>query len=448
MKKILKLNNVPIWNLIELQREFSPLAAYETLQAFCLFANAHCVPLPLRLKREENGHLQYYQAKYLKKEFWMNILTRQEWPKADSAVGSMNCFIQECYDAETGGPAQEGTTAVQGEEIKEKLQREIDDASITEKMYHICQSGELGNSPEDIRKAVILLAICEIAEVNAMTQVFRSVQHERSVGEPAVPKEFFYDKNAPLIAAEEAYRFWYHDDDILKDGSRIQTVCIKAQPSTNQYAVVKIELYSPKTGKCVQRITLKKGEYRYCNVSEGKIIQFLPNASISNDLCLVRRDASKADYEVISQGGESWNLKQGNISCIAAGSQDTGFLVLSEGKVMTAFYKPAKDYMVQLQFDMIMMNVVEIGLSQQGYTLLLEDGTVISNGKSKKEQRVCLRSNRLPVLEAADKSVSEIVLSESGRTLVALCEKKPPRICFDSRDFHIKTEDGVILVEI
>lgn len=115
---------------------------------------------------------------------------------------------------------------------------------------------------------------------------------------------------------------------------------------------------------------------------------------------------------------------------------------------MTAFYKPAKDYMVQLQFDMIMMNVVEIGLSQQGYTLLLEDGTVISNGKSKKEQRVCLRSNRLPVLEAADKSVSEIVLSESGRTLVALCEKKPPRICFDSRDFHIKTEDGVILVEI
>lgn len=441
MRKILKLNHVPIWNLSDLQREFSPLAAYEVIQDFCYFARVHCVPLPIHLQNGKNGNPT--PAVYLKKDFWLDILTRRDWPDAKSATQCMTYFVQKCYE-EASGSLSKGGESAQGDNIKAQIEQETSAAMLTKKLEHIRKSGGFQNNPEGSRKAVMLLAICELAEVNPLTQTFQQTQ-SASAAKCKEPDAFLYEKNAALVASEEPYRFWYHDDDAIPEGKRIRTVCVKSQPGANPYTVVKIELYSKKTGECVQKITLAPDEYCYCNALEGSIVCFLPNVDIGRDLCLFRKNASRADYEVVPRNGAPWNLKHGSISCVAAAEQETDFLLLADGKVNTAFYKPAKDYIVQLQFDMIMGNAVEILLTRKGCSVLLEDGTVLTNGKPEAKKRVRLRSNHRVKASTAD--IREVALSEDGSAVVALRKKGAPCVYFDHQGFQAKQADGTTIVD-
>lgn len=123
MKKILKLNNVPIWNLTDMQREFSPLAAYAVLQDFCDFAQVHCVPLPTCLETKAAEKIERYQAQYLKKEFWLNIPTRCNWPSATSAMDCIQHFAKECYNAATGGHESTGFHPAQGTTISQQMEK-------------------------------------------------------------------------------------------------------------------------------------------------------------------------------------------------------------------------------------------------------------------------------------------------------------------------------------
>lgn len=441
MRKILKLNHVPIWNLPDLQREFSPLAAYEVIQDFCYFARVHCVPLPLHLQNGKNGKAT--PAVYLKKEFWLDILTRRDWPETKSAAECMTYFVQKCYEEASGIPSKKGGELAQGDDIKAQIEQETCDAMLTKKLEHICKSGGFQNNPEDSRKAVMLLAICELAEVNPLTQTFQQMQV--SSAERKEPDAFLYEKNAALVAAEEPYQFWYHDDDTIPEGKRIRTVCVKSQPGTNPYTVVKIELYSKKTKECVQKITLAPDEYCYCNALEGSIVCILPNVDIGRDLCLFRKNSSRADYEIVPRNGAPWNLKHGNISCVAVAEREADFLLLADGKVNTAFYKPAKDYLIQLQFDMIMGNAVEILFTQKGCSVLLEDGTVLTNGKAEAEKRVRLRGNHRAKASAED--IREVALSADGSAAVALRKKGAPLVCFNHQGFRARQADGTTIVD-
>lgn len=282
-----------------------------------------------------------------------------------------------------------------------------------------------------------MLAICEIAEMNALTQTFaQPVADNSNKVIDTTPTDFLHEKNAPLATAKEPYRFWYYEEHSLPEDARIRTVCIKAQPTSNQYAVVTIELYSPKTHQCVQRITLKPNEYRYCNVIAGKIVTFLPDASISRDLCLIRKDLTKSAYDVVRPGEETWQLKEDHICRVAVRSRDAGFLLLKDGKVNSAFYTPARDYMVQLQFDMVMANVVDIAVTSKGHSQLLEDGTVVTNGIVEKEK--CVRLHPEQQWKTSTRGVTELVLSEDRSALVALREKDAPRICFNRDGFRLE----------
>lgn len=448
MRKILKLNHVPIWNLTDLQREFSPLAAYEVIQDFCYFARVHCAPLPLHLRSEKNG--KSTPAVYLKKEFWLDILTRRDWPDAKSATECMTYFVQKRLEEASGilfqkevDPSQSDDKKAQIKHIRAQIEQETCDAMLTKKLEHICKSGGFQATPEDSRKAVMLLAICEIAEVNPLTQTFQQTQS--SATEHKEPDAFLYEKNAVLVAAEEPYRFWYHDDDTIPEGQRIRTVRIKSQPGANPYTVVKIELYNKKTRECLQKITLTPDEYCYCNALEGSIVCILPNVDIGRDLCLFRKNSSRADYEIVPRNGAPWNLKHGNISCVAVAEREADFLLLADGKVNTAFYKPAKDYLIQLQFDMIMGNAVEILFTQKGYSVLLEDGTVLTNGKAETKKRVRLRGNHRTKASAED--IREVALSADGSAAVALQKKGAPLVCFDHQGFRARQADGTTIVD-
>ena len=466
MRRVLKLNNIPIWNLVDLQREFSPMAAYDQLQEFCSFAGVHCVPLPQVLVNAENAEL--YAAKYVTKQFWFSILTRQNWPEdAASPEDCMDKLLRPLYEQEIGG--REGADAVQGKTEQQRLLREFTDAAVSEKLKHIVKSAGLTNDAGDIRQAVTLLAICQLAEVNPLKQSFRALQPEKSAAAPEQKKsprpqsrlqnqskpqvefrqtvtEFPFEKTAALAASGEPYCYWYHEEAEPRKGERIHTVCIKAQPGSRSDQVVRIALFSPTTGKCVQEITLKKGEFRYCNVSAGKIIGFLPDGAVSTDLCLLRDSYAADHYTVIPKDADAWKLNQRGITMAAAGTQQDGFLLLMDGKVSTAFYKPARDYMVQLQFDMIMMPVAELQLTADGCRLLLEDGTVVYNGKKEKNRCVTLSGSRAPLKALDDPAVSQLVLSEERDALVIFREDRQPQVCYDSTRFKLKADRHVQLL--
>lgn len=463
MRRVLKLNNIPIWNLMDLQREFSPMAAYDQLRDFCGFAKIHCVPLPQVLEGMDPPGL--YVAKYFTKAFWYGILTRQDWPEeVKSPEDCLDVLIRPFYEQEIGG--KDSADAVQAEAEQQKLSRERNDAAISEKLTHIVQSAGLTNEAGDIRKAVTLLAICQLAEVNALKQSFHTLQREEK-NEPvqkempkSAPREvsasqpetrqtitdFPFEKTAVLAASAEPYRYWYHEAEEPQQGARIHTVCIKAQPGSRPDQVVQIALFSPTTGRCVQEITLKKGEFRYCNVSSGKIIGFLPDGTVSTDLCLLRDSYASDYYTVVPKDADAWKLNQKGITMAAAGSQLDGFLLLMDGKVSTVFYKPAKDYMVQLQFDMIMTNVVEIQITSDGSRLLLEDGTVLCNGRKEKNRCVTLAGNRTPLKALDAPEVSQLVLSEERNALVIFGEDRQPQVCYDSTLFKLKANHHVQLL--
>lgn len=385
MKKILKFNNIPIWNLVDLQREFSPMAALTQLKAYEEFVKVHCIPLPLMLENED----ERYEAYYLTKEFWKKILQNVEWPQMESAEAGLKYFLKLRYEDEIGGPAEERQIPIEDDSVREDITLEVRDSQVFEKLHYICESGKYGATDDEIRKAILLLAICEIAEISALSQQFQNVQQTVSTGTQKDDvkthteiEEFPFEENAPLVASEKAYRYWYHDEDHLLEGESIRTVCVKAQMGSNQYAKVMIELYSTVTKALIQTLVLDKDEYRYCNVAGGRIIQFLPLESQSPEISLIRKEADRSEITVKYNGEEPWTLHQNGASCWAAGDKDTGFLLIQNGTANAAFYKPAAEYLVQLKLDMIALPVVEVQIKDGDYQLLTSEGTILSGRAS------------------------------------------------------------------
>lgn len=460
MRHILKLNDIPIWNLVDLQREFSPMAAYERLPDFCDFARVHCVPLPQVLVSGENGSL--YVAKYFTKSFWYSILTRQEWPEGStSPEACLDELVRPLFEQELGG--KDVDMATQGQEELQRLSQERTDAAISEKLTYIVTSAGLSGNAGDIRKTVTLLAICQLAEVNPLHQSFRAVEPDRDTPVPEEAKtapdsdeaqagsgplitEFPFERTAVLAASPEPYCYWYHEEEEPQQGAPIRTVCVKAQPGAHPGQLVRIALFSPATGACVQELTLKKGEFRYCNVSSGRIIGFLPDGAVSSELSLVRTSYAERYYTVIPRDADAWRLNQQGITMAAAGSGQDGFLLLMDGKVSTAFYKPARDYMVQLQFDMVMMPVVEVQITPDGCRLLLEDGTVLRHGRKEKGRRVTLADNRRPLEALHGPTVTQLVLSEAGDALAVFREDRQTQVCYDGAGFRLEDEHHVQLL--
>ena len=468
MERILKINDEPILNFLDLKRQFNPIYFYQHLEMFCAFAEVHCLPLRTLLTNKKTG--TKYMSKYLTKEFWLMVI--------QSSGRFTDITPEEQFDKITEvilrTKSDQDDDVEEIMEAKNVLAREIEDAEINDKLSVLCR---LFSEQEAYYKVVPLLAICELAEI-APSQVDVSLWNDktRSVVIPKISEEnlqltkmvqksetlgsmrhdseiefFNYDHDVYLTAGAYVYKFWYHEENRLGKDKRIKTVLIAAKGGTNHYASVKIELYSPKTKKMVQTVILKKDEYRYCNVSGGKIIKFLPIVSISDDLCVMRKALGSSNLFIQPKNAESWQLNIDGVSSFVACGNKLGFILVQDGKINTQFFRPAEDYFHKLRLEMVPLPVVEVMVQGEQYFFLLEDGTVLSNAKdiTSKEEVSLTNINRYPFIFVSGKGSCEAVLSESQKSLAVIgTDFSKNTVIFDGDGKHFEAEEqeGCIIV--
>ena len=165
MNKILRIDGLPILNFIDLQHHFNPIDIYNQLTVFMQFADIHCVSLPVQYINEKTG--VKYKAEYITKEFWLKLISRVNGIKTLSPKEAFDQIIESekknllslyhdlDYDAE----------------IEQGFAKETIDARIDYKLMAISQALE----NEGAKKVLMLLAICEIAEINPELTVLRGI---------------------------------------------------------------------------------------------------------------------------------------------------------------------------------------------------------------------------------------------------------------------------------
>lgn len=150
--KRLRINGIPILNILDLKNKFSPLALYQELNTFEGFAAVHCVPLPLQLMSQEDG--MQYNAKCLTKEFWHRLLRRTDWPGGTQSE-CLDTVLNQELDRLADGDQEERSA------LADCLEKELADAALVEKLDWIKASAKTG-----FRQTMLLLAICELAEID------------------------------------------------------------------------------------------------------------------------------------------------------------------------------------------------------------------------------------------------------------------------------------------
>ena len=264
--KTLKIFDRPVLNFFDLHNGFLPSELFSQIDSFIDFAEIHCLSLQSHL-RNKAGNL--YKAVYLTKNFWLDILRRTEWPSGKTCKEMLSAISDNDSDTE----------------------KEMTDARITEKLNFISR-----NSGQDSRNVLMLLAMAELAEIDS-TKIepsqWKILANNAATVNNEIKQLTCYNDNLKLTANGQVYKYYYYDGEKLPDNSEIKTIKIEAIGS-NQFAEVKIELHSEALKCCIQKLSLKLGEYVYCNVVDGKIIKFLPNISISDELCLIRENFAKS----------------------------------------------------------------------------------------------------------------------------------------------------------
>ncbi|MCD7885093.1 MAG: hypothetical protein LUI87_15555 [Lachnospiraceae bacterium] len=391
MRKILKLNGESILNFTELKKHFSIWDIYRERTTFVEFAKVHCVPLPTPYKRPEAEKVpteqtedwrldEKFTMEYLDKEFWLELLTRtEEWPKCIGAEETLKAIIQE----ELTSAAESIQTA---ETEADAIKAECASLKLDDKIAHIKESGGFSDSAEDTKTVLVFLAICEISEMDALEISFERQEQKEEEKEEEIRVLSGIGSVLYLKTREKPYRFWYYSSDTITERDKINTIRVEARSGGNRYETVKIELYSDADGSLIYRCSLSVKEYRYCNVTAGRIIKFLPAVSISDNLALIRENYAKSDISVYSPDADRWTLSE-DFSCFAAGTGNNGFLGISSGKVNASYYQALKDYMAKLKLDMIMTPIVEARIGANGYELLTEDGSVIAEKAPKAERK-------------------------------------------------------------
>lgn len=435
---MLKLKDVAILNAFDLKKEFSPWTAYENIEAFEAFARVHCVPLAHILEGSDGA----YRAAYLKKDFWLEILNKglhsEAWPE-ETLDNAASCFLK---------LVKEAWPKIYGQESQDKgLKREIQDAAVEKKLAYIVKEAGFSGSQKEIRTSLLLLSMCELAEADVFAQNFQRWEERKETAakkiqtadenvqgkEPAGGlaeldiRLFPEADNVPLKTSSAPYCFWYYSEGQLKSTCRIKTVRVEAVHGGNQFEKVCIQLYDCNTKEQIQTIYLNIGEYRDCNIADGKVIKFLPSFVLSENLCLVRENCCQSQLTVIPKGAEGWKLgldeeNSRKVTSFAVGEESNqGILLIRSGKLITGFYKPCEEFAVKMALRMIGDVLVEVCIGTGGYRLLTEDGTVLSDDPAWNGKRHMVTVSEdgrgyLPQVQG-EMDVQEAISDEKGTVL-------------------------------
>lgn len=396
---MLKLNNQIVLNAWDLQRYFSPWDAIRQIEDVLVFARVHCQRLAIVLRDQRNadtGGPVGYGAAYLNKQFWIEVVEEGSKP---SGWKYSSASVKACFQDILRTKFEEYTSPEQNK----PLLRELADAGVEEKLQYILSSGKLTGSPQDIRTTILLLALCELAEVDVFAQSFQRWEaepkkpqtaaasvHQSSRKEPVPPPKKPPAERVPdvevlrLETRGTPYRFLYYERDELEAGQTIRSVRLEAVTGRDKANNITIQLVHPKTDQLVLSTVLNAGTFRDCTVVDGKIVKLLPTMAISQNLCVARTQRSE-QFEVVPFGSDLWTIDMDpeearGVTCLAAGDEQTqGFLFVSGGKVLTSFYKPCEDYFVRMEMQMITDPIVEAKIAPEGYCLLTSVGSVISD---------------------------------------------------------------------
>lgn len=398
---ILKINGHAVLNFLDLQEHFSPWAIWEQQEAYVSFVRVHSLPLTVWQVRE-NGVCQPLQ--YIGKAFWLDLLERNlcgtTFPDGKDISECLDALIHEKYKED-----------LQKEDAAGHLEQERLAQRIDEKLRYIVSGAKLGETLEDAQTAILLLAICQLAEMDAEKQDFQRWTEPARIdtAEPASGKESKKFQDGPTLEAAhetvaamgqdindfpqadrvslktrtQPYCYWYHTQDKLA-GKKIKTVRVEAIAGERNGGQVTLLLCRP-DGSQAQKVELQAGEYRDCTVSDGKLIAFLPTMSISSTLCMMRRNYRSSEIRIIPRNASERLLNADaetarKITSFSAGDNiKDGFLYIRNGRLIKAYYKPAENYTIRQNLDLIDDRLVEVRLIPDGYILLTEYGEVISN---------------------------------------------------------------------
>lgn len=242
-------------------------------------------------------------------------------------------------------------------------------------------------------KVLILIAICELAEVNALTANWNtasdSVEKSDESPKDTIPIDFTFENNVPIICNSKPYRFWCFEGSELPLGETIRTVRVEGRRNGNFKKAI-VELVCKSTNKCVQKIVLNAGDSVYVNAVGNSIIKALPEYSVSSDNCVIKRGDSIWVYQ---KNREAWTTEIKNVSSLAAGNSDEGFLIVADGKIMTHFCDLVESsYTAKLIINAIITPVVEVRKAVFGFDILLNDGEIINTHTDVKSSDVSLSS--------------------------------------------------------
>lgn len=160
MMKLIRMNGKAILNLYDMQHNFDALALCAQADAFLSFAKIHCLSLPTLCEGET--------AMYVTKNFWYQLL---EAMMDQQTVSADDCFVtwgRELAEkhVESGMRRNEVLAAVYGEMADMMLPEKLD---------------SLLDADMDDAQALMLLAICELCEIDVREQAFVFGEQEEEI---------------------------------------------------------------------------------------------------------------------------------------------------------------------------------------------------------------------------------------------------------------------------
>lgn len=404
MRKILKIHGKGILHMLDLKREFDPWEIYKQLDVFCSFARIHSLPLSLMLGDE--------RAAFLDKKFWYYILNgqydegdtaedkkeydaiiscsgdaetclklffkdylmrRSTIKKSDDAKAYLELYFKECFNRQsplTNEEIEAGNKSLgcMTQNNLKQLDEDIQMGWYAEKISHISKAIDEKDSQEQVRKAVALLAICELAEVDARSHSFRTAKQTGI-------EDFTAEKALTLKTGDLPYQYWHYEDKTLKEEEQIRTVKLTA--SGTGKAV--IELHSAGKNQCVERVELKAGESRWLNAVGNRVVKFLPNISMCGDQTITQVTRGQEKLQIRGAKNDEWTLNISDVSSFSTSGEHDGFLLIRNGEIVSLYYHRCSDAVSQMRLEMIPGPIVEVMLTGDGYLILRNNGQIASD---------------------------------------------------------------------
>lgn len=384
MKRIFRLNGHALLNYTDYKKVFDPQLVNEQLESFLPFATVHLVPLPLVYLNEKDG--SYVPAQFWDKRFWLLLL--EDAAAASGAISSnyIDEFMKSLIFEKRTSRADQFMDNGESEKLALIEKNEL---HIAEKADYLREHVKADD--KDFSKSLCLLAICELSDED-----IRNYDLVKQDGDYENNSENVKILDFPQVdvyqpeARKAPYKFKYFSGNAMPDKGVIRTVMVKAKGNPDNDTSVVIELYDKE--KLVQKVTLESGDYRYVNVCGGSVVKFLPTISVNKNICIYKKNYYDDSYFVEPFGEERWELEvpEGNISMISAGYNAGSYAYITDGRVVFSnSYISGLDYYAKISLDTnlgIIKNyykAVEVELLENnGYAILLEDGSVMSSDET------------------------------------------------------------------